>query len=479
MQPVKASGFFNSGLTTDEQQALINAGIVPVNDVFFDLWGNTNPINLLFGGYGSGKSVFIAQELIRHVREDKYFKCYYGRKVHDDVRNSVFDTIASVIEDQNMRHLFSYSRADNSTMVIRCRANGNVFIPFGARDPEGLKSIKDPTHIWCEELDQFDDGDGEEKAGDFALLYPRLRTSKAITQFYGSFNTSQVFETHWILKYFFPELYKGDDKPEFDFLEDVTVSKTFANYTDNYFIDQAAYYQKLRLASAGSQSVLDAIAAGAWGVTDNKNPWLYAFEHQKHVTQKIPFLPSFPVYLSFDFNNDPFACTAWQMSPNKGGKDSFIHGLKEFSGIMKVEEMCQRIATEYPYSILFITGDRSGQNEDVGRNQTLYQIIAGLLGVNDKLINTPTTNLEHADSKMLMNTMFANYPNVKLSREGMPNFIQQCHKAKNDPDSKKPSQLLKDRGSNKNDEFDAGRYFFQTYFNEFAKLTYFRALKKK
>lgn len=439
------------------------------------LWNNQNAINLLYGGYGSGKSVFVAQELIRNCRSSSYFKCYFGRKVYDDVRESCFETIVETIEDMGLANEFHYSKAQTSSMVI-VHKNGNKFVPFGAKDPSQLKSIKDPTHFWCEEFDQFEDADGE-KLGDFQLIYPRLRTSKAVTQFYGTFNTASVYETHWLLKYFFPELYKGEDQPEFDILKDMQIERTFANYVDNYFIDREAYFLKLKMASGGNQLVLDAIAKGDWGAVDNKNPWLYAFQ-QHHVRDRIPFMPSFPVYISFDFNNDPFACTAWQFSPHKGTQDSFIHCIKEFTGKLKIEEMCQQIRTTYPSSILYVTGDRSGQNEDVGRNQTLYQLIAAHLGVNKKLLDLNNTNLEHADSRIFMNAMFANYPNIRISREGCPNLVRQSQQAKVDIECKKPSQLLKDRGQYKNDEFDSMRYFFQTYFHQFAKERYFKVIKR-
>lgn len=477
--PVKASGFIRESLP-EERELLVKSGILPINDVFFEHYGQRAAIRLFYGSYGSGKSVFIADDLIDKCLNDEYFRCFYGRKVFDTVRTSQFETLVDRIEERGLSHLFKYSRADNSSMVIHCLVNGNKFIPFGGDKPDKLKSIKDPTHIWCEEFDQFEDGEGE-KQGDFQLLFPRLRTTKARCEFIGSFNTAPVFENHWILKYFFPDLYKGEDKPEEWFKElfsGLDISYCFANYTDNYFIDQEAYYLQLQLASGGNQNILEAIARGAWGVLDNKNPWLYGFDRAKHVRPTLPFLPSYSIYLSFDFNNDPFACTAYQMSPDRGSKNSFIHGIKEFSGHIKIEEMCDRIKSTFPGSILHITGDRSGQNEDIGRNNTLYDIIASLLGVNKKLLDLNTHNLEHADSRIFMNAMMANYPNLLLSQEGCPNLIRQCQNAKVDAESKKPGQLLKDRGLHKNDEFDSFRYLFQTYFHDWAKKVYFKVLKK-
>jgi hypothetical protein len=100
------------------------------------------------------------------------------------------------------------------------------------------------------------------------------------------------------------------------------------------------------------------------------------------------------------------------------------------------------------------------------------------LGVNDRLLNLNNSNLEHADSRIMINAMLNNYPNVRFSRIGCPLLIADCQKATTDPDSKKPSQLLKDRGQYKMDLFDGMRYFFQTYFHVWAKDNYLRARKK-
>lgn len=447
LRAVKASEWLT--FSTAAREVLRTAGGVAVNDVFYPLWRNDNPINLLYGGYGSGKSVFVCLELLRCCIESPYFRCCYGRKVLEDVRGSVHATLCDVIEDFGLAHFFKYSRQPQGSLVIQC-VNGNSFFPFGAGDAKSLKSIKDPTHFFCEELDQFDEA-------DFQLIYPRLRTTKAPTQFYGVFNTEAVHEQHWLRRLFFTSADFG-----------VPVCRTFANYTDNYFIDRDAYYAKLKLAAAGNPHLLNAIARGEWAVTENKAPWLYNFDAARHV-RPLKWLPQFPVYLSFDFNNDPFACVAMQYSPDMGGRNSFIHYLREFSGMMKVEEMCARIRQTFPNSILFITGDRSGQNEDLGRNRTLYEMIAAQLQLSHKQLHLNTHNLEHADSRLLCNGMLAHYPNMYIDGEHCPNLIHQMHHARIDDRPTKAGLLLKDRALHKNDELDAWRYSLQTYFLDWVR----------
>lgn len=471
LHPIKASEW--TRINPANQKLLKDFGALPYNDVYQDIWQIIRDIWLLFGGRGGGKSEIVCDKLLNDCLNDPYFKCYYGRKVFDTVRGSCFETLDYCIQKNNLQRHFSYSTANTSSMIITCE-NGNKFIPFGSDKADKLKSIKDPTHVWCEEFDQF-------TFDDFKDIYPTLRTERGSNEFYGSFNTHGVYlNLHWIIKLFFPELYTGDDKQEFDILHGVSVGKIFANYTDNHWIDKEKYRNSLRLASGGNSTLFEAIANGAWGVVENKMPWLSAFDDSKHVKDKLPILPDYPVHLAFDFNNSPFACTAWQHNESKGDERvSFIHCVKEFTGDMKVEEMCNRILSYFPSMLLYVNGDRSGQNEDIGRNHTLFQMIAAHLGINyKKQVILHPTNLEHADSRIFMNQMFNNYPNIFISREGCPNLIRQCNAATVDVrNSAKPQALLKNREDHKNDEFDSMRYYFQDYFHEFAQKKYLRMIK--
>ena len=87
--------------------------------------------------------------------------------------------------------------------------------------------------------------------------------------------------SHWILKVFFPNLYEGLDKDDIanlDILKDISVKKIFVNYTDNYFINQKEYAAFLLLSAAGNYTIFEGLANGAWGVSVNNTPWLFAFD---------------------------------------------------------------------------------------------------------------------------------------------------------------------------------------------------------
>lgn len=333
-------------LPSDVAAAMVQSGALPVNDIFYPIWQNTNKINLLYGSYGSGKSIFIVDRLITHAIEDKYFRCYYGRKIYDSVRGSVFATLKDRIKERNLSHLFSFSDAPNGSLNIVCKANGNEFIPFGANNPDSLKSIKDPSHFFCEEFDQF-------SLLDFRFIYTRLRTEKAITQFYGSFNTDRLFKGHWIRRTFF----EGD-------FEDKCF-KLLSTYKDNYFINQEDYLEKLKIASGGNAAVLAAIAAGVMGVIRTGSEFWKHFDEEKHV-KTVPFDKSSTVHISLDQNASPYVTqTFWQIN-------SEAKQIKQFHEICSKSPnnnapKAARQSIEYLQSlnysdVVYIYGDPSGSN---------------------------------------------------------------------------------------------------------------------
>ena len=72
-----------------------------------------------------------------------------------------------------------------------------------------------------------------------------------------------------------------------------------------------------------------------------------------------------------------------------------------------------------------------------------------------------------------MNVMFQNYPRLVLESEEL---VRQVMMATVDHSSSVVGTLKKDRNKYKLDMFDSMRYFFQTYFLEFARKSYFRGV---
>src|SRR5690606_17357901 len=87
-----------------------------------------------------------------------------------------------------------------NTMEFQHKETGNKIISKGFKKSSGnqtakVKSIKDPTHIWIEEMDEV----SEE---DFIKADTSIRTTKTDrVQIIGTFNPED--EEHWINKKFF------------------------------------------------------------------------------------------------------------------------------------------------------------------------------------------------------------------------------------------------------------------------------------
>jgi PBSX family phage terminase large subunit len=280
-------------LPDDLKEKLILSGVIPVNDIYLPLWENNNKINLLYGSYGSGKSVFIIDVLINRCLTDKYFRCYFGRKILDTVRGTVFKTIIDRIRDLKKQEFFYFSDKPNGSMQIVCKANGNEFVPFGANDSSSLKSIKDPTHFFLEEMDQF-------SFEDFGFIFSRLRTEKAITQLYGAFNTERIYQSHWIRKVLFDGEFAN------------MAYKLKANYYHNFFIDKEDYESKLRLIANGNAAIYNAIANGEWGMVRTGSEFWKQFSEVKHVRPLK--VEKTTMHISLDENVNPYVTVAcWQI----------------------------------------------------------------------------------------------------------------------------------------------------------------------
>lgn len=463
LHPIKATEWLQ--INEANRLLLKSVGALPYNDVFEDIWTTLAKIILSYGSRGGGKSETVADKLIKECIESDYFKCYYGRKVFDGLRESSFATLVYCIEKNGLKHDFHYSTANTSSMVITHKS-GNKFIPFGSDKADKLKSIKDPSHMWCEEFDQF-------TFEDFKDLFPALRTSRGANKFYGTFNSYCVPLNHWIIQVFFPDLYTGKDKQQFDALEGVEVLKIFANYMDNYFIDRDDYTKRLQLASRGNLRIFDGIANGAWGQMQNNDPWLHNYDSNVHI-REMPYLPTYPIYLSFDFNKSPVTCSVTQMSPQKGLQSSFLHVIDEFYGEMNLQQLCQNIKSKYPNSIMFVTGDASGNSghlalEELGtKNMTFYTLIKRYLGLSDRQLHINTKNLSFHDSRILCNTMLYSYPNFYIHPKCRM-LIEDCTKATVDDKGQDPNKLKKDRDGYKMDMFDNFRYMLQCYFHDYVQ----------
>jgi phage terminase large subunit len=142
----------------------INDIVLPV---FKPLLYDQNPVILMRGSRGSGKSYFWAQEIVYRILADLN-TCKHNiivlRKWSEHCDKSVVKQIKKVISDWGINELVSHNKVEKSFTFPR----GSQIVCMGANDPERLKSITDVTSLVLEEATEFS-GD------DFATLDLSMR----------------------------------------------------------------------------------------------------------------------------------------------------------------------------------------------------------------------------------------------------------------------------------------------------------------
>lgn len=198
---------------------------------------------VLYGGAGSGKSVFAAQRLIVRLMERPLCNVLAARAVAATHRDSTYALFQQVIDKWGLGSLFKCAQGE---LRITCR-NGNSVIFKGLDDPEKLKSVTFPkgelTDVWVEEASELSEA-------QFNQLDLRLRGQGAHKQMTITFNP--VSSVHWLKARFF-------DRRE----EQAAVLKT--TYLDNRFLDKD-YGRTLEGYRESDPYYYQVYCLGEWGV---------------------------------------------------------------------------------------------------------------------------------------------------------------------------------------------------------------------
>ena len=328
------------------------------NSLFLPYVEAEEEIQLFVGTAGSGKSVFNYGRAIMFALTKNYFRLVYCRKVATTIRDSMFQGFKDLIKEWNMEPYFSIKESE---MDIICRLNGNMMLSFGLDDPKKLKSIKDPSHIMVDEMDEM-------TYDDFAQLRLRLRTTKVKqTQFWGMFNPVFGF---WGREYFFTDA-ESDEIPVGRVpskTDNTLIVKS--TYKHNRFINVADYERKIRELARGDENYLTVYGEGNWGLMQTGNEFYNKFQKSIHVTD-VPFLPGKPVHATYDFNVLPYM-TELCAQINVANDKLEVRIFREYclkAPINTTEAVCMALLEEYgdKFEDFFYYGDASGQNKIAGK----------------------------------------------------------------------------------------------------------------
>lgn len=435
-------------------------------DIYLDCYKHLLPdddidIELIWGGRDSGKSHFIGQKSTDDCLSLDYYRCILVKETHEAIKDSQFANIEEVVEDWGLETLFKFTK---SPLEIKC-LNRNKFIARGTDKPGKIRSITNPSHVWIEEANQL-----SETA--FITILTSLRNKYGKVKLYLSFNpeaTTPDFEDFWIYKLFFKnhteKKFVSELNIEVPGAESVRIKyrSTHTTYKDNPYVSpqRIAFHEALKEMNYYWYRVF---TLGEWGNQENDCPWLFAFDKKKHVSPVELFAKRSEIlYLSFDFNRNPQACTLFQWY----NETVYIIEVFKIPNV-GTEGICEMVLQKYPGFLLMVTGDYSGDTvSSLYKEQvTNYTVIKQILNLNDGQIKiSPNPRLEK--NQTLVNAIFYGY-NVLICPVKAKAAIYDCEHVKKRADG----TIVKDDRNDpaqQADVLDTIRYFFNQFFSWFTK----------
>lgn len=409
---------------------------VKINDAYYPLLQDESRRLVLFGGSGSGKSVFAAQKISSRTLGELGHKFLCLRKVGETVKESIFAELKNAIAETGCLNEFSINKTEKTFTHM---PSGNQIICKGLDEPEKIKSIQGITGMWIEEATEF-------TMEDIDQLDLRIRGDKPnYVQYIYSFNP--ISEDNDIVKRFVID--RKDP--------DTTVLHT--TYQDNYFLSEK---DKEVLLSLKDRNPLyyDVYCLGIPGVVDKSGKFLYSFDQYNQVVKGLPEIKSLPIWVTFDFNVDPMTVTVAQRVNMKQ-----LNCLKSIQlNDSDIYQMCDRIKADFPNRTLIVTGDASGHNRSgLARGKTSYwKIIREELKLKDTQMKVRSQNLGLIESRVLCNAVNQSV-DIFMDEDGCKPLINDCKYAKVD----EKGILEKDRKKQKNDFLDGFRYLIDANFPDY------------
>ncbi|MCB2222134.1 MAG: PBSX family phage terminase large subunit [Bacteroidetes bacterium] len=279
------------------------------NPIYLPLLNDKNRYILMYGGRDSAKSYFAAQKVIIDTMRKSYSRIILVRKAYAHIKDSQFQTIKDIVSSYGLMDYFAF--VENPLRII-FKKNGNMIIARGLDKEHKTKSIKDPTGVWYEEMNEIG-------FNDFLKTTTSLRGG--IIQEIATFNPEM--ETEWINSYFFPakESYEKADG-NFHFVKSIRDDTTILHttYKDNtYVTPQSAellesfkdidgnYYKIYTLGLWGG--VLEGLIYDSWEIID-----------------EMPKQSKLLGYgLDWGFTNDPTAIVRVNMGENTLYLDEILY----------------------------------------------------------------------------------------------------------------------------------------------------------
>lgn len=418
---------------------------VEVNPVYKPLYHNQSRYLILYGGAGSGKSVFASQKIaIRAVSENRH-RFLIIRKVATTLRESVFKRFAGVISDMNLSNEWEI----NKTEMKFTHESGNEIMCMGLDDPEKLKSIEGVTGIWVEEATELSEEDLDQ-------LDLRLRgTTQNYKQIIITFNP--IDENHWLKSRFFD-------------IDDPWATTVKTTFRDNKFIDEE-YKSLLAKKASRSPNLHRIYDLGEWGKEEVQRPWVHNFTPDRHISERAKFNPNLPVYFSLDFNVEPFVCECAHLWRDGSGihKHNFKELVIENNG--DVHTMCDLMLDTFGPTVManaIFTGDAMQKKREITQKNNIdaWRIIENRFRLGSRL-KVPRGNPKVSENRHLINTVYAFHPD-NIIHPDCKKLIFDLRYVESDEEG---DIIKKDRNNKaqRSDALDCERYLINSFLYDFLE----------
>ena len=357
-------------------------------------------------------------------------------------------------------------------------ANGKTIVFKGLDSDDKVKGIEDFGYLLFDELDHFSYEDYEQ-----ADLSFRGEVAKC---FFLTWNP--VSDKLWIKPYldgFTWEMFEMQLPSPESFVKisscgTMLYIKTL--YTDNYWTvgspdgsygyhDEKLLQKYAALKISNYKSWLVNCMA-EWGQSENKNPWFYALDSNKHYGVKdIGWNRSEVLYLAFDFNISPMTCVVAQMVPGIYCRIIKSYKIKNCTS----REFCKIIKKDFPGAVLRVTADPAGNARNANYESvstTGHAILRQYLGIGLNQMDKPMLNFNrrdaHTELRTFCNTVLQEHPNFSINPNWCADLIADIEMATTEEGSDK---LYKTSGDT---EFgmhltDCFIYLLTTYLNSYLK----------
>lgn len=367
---------------------------IELNPCYADAMESEARYLVLYGGSGSGKSVFASQKVLLRFLQEPGHRVLAIRKVGKTLRESIFKRINNEIASMEVSHLITVNQTNFS---FTNKENGNEIIMAGLDDVEKLKSIETITGLWIEEATELSEA-------DFDQLDLRLRgITKQYKQIILSFNP--IDESHWLKKRFF------DAPPENAFVLKTT-------FKDNEFIDDE-YRQVLEAKILTDPNLYRIYYLGEWGREAVQRPYVHNFDRAKHISDKAIYNPNLSVYFSIDFNVEPFVCICSHLWQDSAGMHYHIFKeivIEKNGDVYKMLDLITGTFDLKAISRCFFTGDAMQRKREITQQNNIdaWRIIDTRLRLGTRLM-VPRANPSVSDNRHLVNAICAFHPDFKIN----------------------------------------------------------------